>query len=72
MQHKWALRWAVFLAVTVVAFFGLEVPAIADPSSGDTLSEFIRAGIAHSPELGGAALLSFLAWFGWHILRSHQ
>lgn len=69
MQRKWALRWAVFLTAAVVAFFGLELPALADPASGDTLSEFIRTGIQHFPELGGAALIAGLAWFGWHILR---
>lgn len=69
MQRKWAVRWAVFLGVIVLGFSALEVPAIADPASGDTLSEFIRTGIEHSGEIGIAAFISAVVWFAVHILR---
>lgn len=69
MQRKWAFRWGVFILVALSAFAALEGPAVMNDAPGDTLSEFIRVGIQHSPEMGGAALISFLCWFAWHILR---
>ena len=69
MQRKWGIRWAAYLVTVVILFAALEVPAIADPAAGDTLSEFIRTGIQYAPEALGTALLTAPAWFGWHILR---
>lgn len=69
MQRKAGIRWAIFLAAVLGGFAVLEGPALADPASGDTLSEFVRMLIEHGGELGIAAFVSLLVWFGVHILR---
>lgn len=69
MQRKWGLRWAAFLAAVVIGFTALEVPALVDSATGDTLSEFIRMPINAAPEVGGTVLIAGAGWFVWHILR---
>lgn len=66
-KTKWLLYWVVIFGL--LAFAVPEVIAIANPESGDTLSESLRWLVFGLPfQLGVIAFLLFLLWFFWHIV----
>lgn len=63
-KRRWFLYWLLIFGV--VAFGVPEAVAIADPDTGDTLSESLRWLTGNW--IGRAGFVAFIAWFTWHIL----
>ncbi|GII62614.1 hypothetical protein Skr01_26990 [Sphaerisporangium krabiense] len=65
--------WLWWAGLAVGSFAILETWALLTKQEGDTLSERLREWLGIRPVkhwrlATSAALLGFLAWFGWHIV----
>lgn len=65
--------WVAWTAVTLLSFAVLETFALITGDMSHTLSDHLRIWLGLTPGAwwgvpAGAALLSFLTWFGWHIV----
>jgi hypothetical protein len=67
LRRRYTVAWLIWLGLTLLSFGAIEIPALLDPSGGDTLTEHVAAFLDGGPLryllIGGPLL-----WVALHLL----